>query len=184
MPYVFRQGDLPKLDLQLDCRSEFEAWKSQLGSYSSLSGLVEEEAAKQVQALTLCFSRDTLAILQNLGLTEEHNGNAQSIITAIQHYVNGLINESVKRRNLRQRTQQHGELFDDFLVALRELVKTCNYCTDACTQKHIRDQIIEGLLDGDTIEDLLQEADLTLPKAISICQACETAKKKHANLTT
>ena len=184
MPYVFRQGDLPKLDLQLDRGSEFEAWKSQWESYSSLSGLAEEAAGKQVQALTLCFSRDTLAIVQNLGLTEEQKGNAQAIIDAIQRYLKGHINESVERRNLRRRTQQHGESFDDFLVALRELVKTCNYCSNVCTEKHVRDQIIEGLLDGDTVEDLLQEADLTLPKAISICQAREAAKKQRANLAT
>ena len=98
--------------------------------------------------------------------------------------MNGHINESVERRNLRQRTQQYGESFNDFLVVLRELVKTCNYCSDTCTQKHIRDQIIEGLLDGDTVEDLLQEADLTLPKAISVCQVREAAKKQRANLTT
>jgi len=60
---MFRQGDLPKLDLQLDRGTEFEAWKSQWESYSSLSGPVEKVAGKQVQALTLCFSRDTLAII-------------------------------------------------------------------------------------------------------------------------
>ena len=119
---MFHKGDLPKLDLQLDRGSEFKACKSQWESYSSLSGLADEAAGKQVQALTLCFSRDALAIVQNLGLTEEQKGNAQAIIDAIQRYLKG------------------------------------------------------GLLDGDTIEDLLQEADLTLPKAISICQAREAAK--------
>jgi len=68
--YTFRQGDLPKLDLQVDRSSDFAAWKLQWDSYCSLSGLAEQEAAKQVQALTLCFSHDTLLIVQNLGLTE------------------------------------------------------------------------------------------------------------------
>jgi len=45
---------------------------------------VEKAAAKQVQALTLCFSRDTLAIIQNLGLREKQKGKAQTIISAIQ----------------------------------------------------------------------------------------------------
>ena len=44
--------------------------------------------------------------------------------------------------------QQQGETFDDFLVSLRELEKTCNFCSDACAQQGIRDQISEGLLDG------------------------------------
>jgi len=28
MPYVFRLSDLPKLDLQVDCGTDFEAWKA------------------------------------------------------------------------------------------------------------------------------------------------------------
>jgi len=39
MPYIFRQGDLPKLDVQVDCGSDFTAWKAQWESYMSLSGL-------------------------------------------------------------------------------------------------------------------------------------------------
>ena len=59
MPYVFRLSDLPKLDLQVDRGTDFEAWKTQWTSYSTLSGLSGESAATQVQALTLCFLRET-----------------------------------------------------------------------------------------------------------------------------
>ena len=45
-------------------------------SYSNLSGLVNQPAAKQVQALSLCFSGETLAIEQNLGLNDTAWGNA------------------------------------------------------------------------------------------------------------
>lgn len=63
---------------------------------------------------------------------------------------------------------------------MRELVKTCNFCNDACTQKSVCDQIIEGLLDGNTVEHLLQEKDLSLDRAVSVCQAQEAAKKQRA----
>ena len=104
-----------------------------------------------------------------------------STIAAIQRYIDGHINETVERRNFRQR-KQPGESFDDFLVALRDLVETCNFCSVACTQKNLRDQIIEGIIDGDTVEALLQEPDLTLAKAISKCQAQEAAKKQHVDI--
>ena len=95
----------------------------------------------------------------------------------------GHINESVERRTFCRRVQQPGETFDDFLVSLRELAKTCKFCSDNCTQKNIRDQLIEGLLDGDTVEHLLQEKDLTLDKAITTCRAQEAAKKQRAEIT-
>ena len=132
MPFTIRQGDLPKLDLQVDRGTDFTAWKAQWESYLSLSELGKETQAKQV---TLCFSRETLTIVNNLGLTKDQKGNAKSLVQAIQRYVEGHINESVERRNFRRRVQQPGESFDDFLVSLRELVKTCNFCSDECVQK-------------------------------------------------
>ena len=101
----------------------------------SLSGLSGESPEKQVQALMLCFSRETLTIVNNLGLTTEEFKSVASIISAIKNYAAEHINESVERRNFRHRTQQIGESFDDYLVSLRELVKTCNFCNDACIQK-------------------------------------------------
>ena len=46
MTYVFRQRDLPKLDLQVDRGTDFEAWKIQWESYIALSGLDKQLQAK------------------------------------------------------------------------------------------------------------------------------------------
>ena len=181
--YVFRKGDLPKLDLQVDRGSDFLAWKSQWDAYLSLSGLGTQAQTKQVQALTLCFSRETVTIVENLGLSAEQRQNASDMVKAIGVYVSGQLNESVERRTFRRRTQQPGESFDDFLVSLRELAKTCNFCNDGCTQKNIRDQIIEGLTNGDIVEDLLKEKNLTLETTVSKCRAQEAARKQRAEIS-
>ena len=172
MSYVFRHGDLPKLDLQVDREADFKAWKVQWDAYLSLSGLDKQSSTKQVQALMLCLSREILMVVDNLGLTAAQRGNAGHVIDAMTRYVEGQINESVERKNFRRRTQQLCETFDDFIVALRELAKTCQFCSEDCSQKSIRDQIIEGLLDGDTVEALLQEKDLT---TVTKCRGHEDA---------
>ena len=69
--YTFQEGDIPKLDLQVDRGLDFTAWCTQWDSYCSLSGLSEERATKQVKAIMLCFSWETLSIVQNLGLKEQ-----------------------------------------------------------------------------------------------------------------
>ena len=135
MAFVFRQGDLPKLDLQVDRGSDFKAWKIQWEAYFNLSGLDDQAAEKQVQALTLSFSRETLTIVENLGLTDAQRKSAKEIITTIEANVNGKINESVEQRAFRSRVQQEGEMFNDFVVSLRELAKTCKFCNDECTQR-------------------------------------------------
>ena len=182
MEFVFRHGDLPKLDPQVDRGSDFTAWKSQWEAYFSLSGLDKQPANKQVQALTLCFSRETVTVVDNLGMTVAQRGSVDEIISAIEQYVRGQLNESVEHRNFKQRVQQEGESFDDFLVALRELAKTCNFCSDECIQKNIRDQVVTGLVDGDTVEDLLKEKKLTLETTVSKCRAHEMAKRQRMEL--
>ena len=166
----------------MDRGTDFTVWKAQWDAYISLSGLGGEDQQKQVQALTLRFSREMLSIVQNLGLSETESKRVDSIIHAIKRYVDGHVNETVERRNFRKRTQQVGESFDDFLVSLREFVKTCNFCSDDCINKSICDQIIEGLLDADTAEDLLEEMDLTLDRAIIKCQAQEATITQQACL--
>ena len=111
--YTFRQGDLPKLDLQVVRGTKFTAWCLQWESYSCLSGLAKE-AGTQVKALMLSFSRDTLAIIQNLSLTEDQMKAPQDIIAAIRAYIDDHVNETVERRNFRRCRQQVGESFDDF----------------------------------------------------------------------
>ena len=135
-----------------------------------------------MQALQLCFSRDTLNIVDNLGLTADQRQDQAQIISALKAYVDGHVNESVERRNLRQRTQHVDETFDDFLVALRDLAKTCNFCSNECLQKAIRDQIIEGLQDGEAIQELLQIRELTLDEKIAKCRALESAKKSRLDI--
>ena len=94
-------------------------------------------------------------MVKNLGLSEDKWKSVAAIIATFKCYIEGHINKYVDRRNFRRRIQQPGETFDDFLVSLQELVKTCNFCSETCTQKNIRDQIIERLLDSDTVEALL-----------------------------
>ena len=52
----------------------------------------------------------------------------------------------------------------------------------------MRDQIIEGLIDADTIEQLLKESGLDLgldlEKTISTCRAQEAAKKQRVEITS
>ena len=182
MPFTFRKSDIPHLDLDIDRGSNFTSWKEEWDAYLLVSGLSKEKAATQYNVLRLAFSRETALIVSNLGLSDENKQNVTSIIKALTEHVEGTVNETVERKAFRKRRQHRGESFDDFLVTLRDLVRSCNYCSDECTNKAIRDQIIEGISDDDTVEQLLRERKLTLDKAISVCRAHESAKQQRADL--
>ena len=127
-----------------------------------VSGLSIEEAATQYNVLRLAFSRETALIVSNLGLSDENKQKVTSIIEALTEHIEGTVNETVEQKAFRKRRQHRGESFDDFRITLRDLVRSCNYCSDECTNKAIQDQIIEGISDDDTVEQLLRERKLTL----------------------
>ena len=105
------------------------------------------------------------------------------ITTAIKCHIDGQINESVERHNLHCHMQQPVVSFNDFLVTLCKLAKTCNFCSNLCTQKNIQDQIIKGNTDIDTVEQLPKQLDLTLEVAITLCRAQEVAKKQRREIS-
>ena len=51
-------------------------------------------------------------------------------------------------------------------------------------EKNVLDQIIEGICDGDVVEDLLQENNLTLAKMIGKCRSKEAAKKHQSDIAS
>ena len=83
----------------MDRGSDFGAWRTQWNPYVSLSGLSAKPPAKQVQALMLCFSLETLTIVENLGFTTQQLKHGEAIISAIKRFIDGHINESVEQCN-------------------------------------------------------------------------------------
>ena len=81
-------------------------------------------------------------------------------------HVAGTLKETVERKAFQKRKQQLGKSFYDFFVLLCDLVRTCNYCSDACADKAICEQIIKGICDDDIIEQLLHERKLTLENTV------------------
>ena len=65
---------------------DFEAWKAW---YATLSGLIGESAETKVQVLTLCLSRETLAINNNLDYSKEQRKDIKS-------HIEGQMNESTE----------------------------------------------------------------------------------------
>ena len=110
MLYIFKQGYLPKLDIEIYQGSYFTIWKVQGDSYPAS----QDRLMRQVQALTLCFTQDMLTIVKNVGLSEDKWKSITAIIATIKHYIKGYINKSIESRNFHYRTQQPDESFDDF----------------------------------------------------------------------
>ena len=172
--------------MDTDRGSAFTLWVEEWKAYSRMSDLGKENAATQYNVLRLALSRETALVVSNPGLSKDKNKKkyVASIIKALTEHADGAINETVERKAFCKRQQQRGETFEDYIVALRGLIGTCNYCSDDCSNKALlRDQKIERTRDGYTVEELLRDKKLTPDGAISVCRAHESAKVNRTRFT-
>lgn len=82
-------------------------------------------------------------------------------------------NETYERYVFRNRLQKESESTEQFVTDLRMKSQSCNFVT--LCDSMFRDQIVIGVQDKRVKMQLLKETDLTLEKAIKICQASECA---------
>ena len=129
------------------------------------------------------FFREALTIVNSLVFTTEQKKDVDIIIRAIKNHIDSLRNKSMERQALHRWLQQPGETLNVNIVALWELAKTCNFRSEECTQKNTRDQIIEGISNGDTIKHLLQQPNFTLDTTINTCRTQEAAKRQRREIT-
>lgn len=172
-----------RLDIASDRGELFLIWKERWEDYTLLSGLQTAEPRVQMAALRSCLTDETIRVLRNLELSDSERLDVKASISALEKYANGQVNEVLERKRFNERVQGDGENFDDFLTSLRELSRSCNFCT-TCNDSLIRDRIVTGLSSTETVKSLCAIPNLSLAAAITVCRAQEAASRDTMELRT
>ena len=169
----------PHLNSSVSLR-EFDAWRQKFEGYALLARVSSLPPAEQRAALLAVVSDDWTRIIRyNLSVSSE--ASLSDVIKAMEEYLRGQRNVIVDRRDFYRRNQEPGETFDDFLCAIKEIAGFCDFCT-SCLDNRLRDRIVTGIQNEDTIKRLLEEKNLTLQKAIDTCRACENASRDSVEI--
>ena len=169
-----------RLDLTTDRGDAWHTWKVRWDDYVMLTDLTKASSAIQMAKLRSCLSDDTLRVVRSFELPEGQD-TMVNILKRLEEYAKGQVNEVIERRHFNSRAQQEGETLDDYLVALKELATTCNFCTN-CRDSLMRDRLVIGLRDAATIQKLCAIPKLSLHQAIEICRAEEAANRDVATI--
>ena len=75
-----------------------------------------------------------------------------------------------------QKNEEVGESCDTYLLALRNMAESCNFCScPAMSDSLLRDRIALCIQNEDARERLFQERKLDLKRGVDICRAKESA---------
>ena len=143
-----------------DCSpKKWKLWKQTWINYAVVAKITSQDAQYQ-KALFLCtIGQGALEIFNTFRYnTGEDPEKVDTIIAKFDEYFTGEVNETYERFKFNQRNQEVGESFDAYLIALRNMAETCNFCTcPRMTDSLLRDRIVLGIKNGDARKRLLQE---------------------------
>ena len=165
-----RQPD--ELKLTGNVNENWKAFKQSFELYSLAIGLRNEE--RKIALLLTVAGRAALDVYNTFVFTEEERDNFDVVMKKFEDYCTPRKNETYERYVFRNRLQKESESIELYVTDLRLKSQSCNFGT--LSESMIRDQIVIGVQDNKLRMQLLKETNLTLEKAIQICQASESTK--------
>ena len=159
-------------------------WKQQYEDYLTLSQARTEPADFLMALFRHTIGPEAVKIINTFTYLEGEDNNDWRVIAAkLDSFCSGQTNETYERYKFNNRTQGKDECFNDFLLSVKSLAASCNFCS-CMHDSLIRDRITTGLANPATTKRLLQIQNLTLKQCIDICRGEEVAERQVEKLCT
>ena len=142
----------------------WELFKQTWLNYEIVTGLNEKTGQIRVATLLSIIGYDALQVYNAFGWNEHDQLTTDNIIAKFKNYCKPKKNHSYERCIFMSRKQKKNESIDDFVVAIRNLVKHCNY--EQLTDSLVRDTIIMGIHNRKTKECLLREKNQSFIRCV------------------
>ena len=175
----------PPLKYGEDKVEEWTMFKQQYELFATISELGLREKEYQSAVFLHSIGNAGLKIYNNLVFanTEDKN-DVKTIIKKIDGYIIGDTNETYERYKFNRRDQAEGETIDEYVAALRDLAKSCNFCScPDLKESLLRDRIVLGIREDQVRKELLQKRKLSLDEAVDHCRSCEASSRAMRSIT-
>ena len=155
--------------------ANWKLFKQKWTNYSIVVGMSKRSAEFQRASFLNALTDDALRVYNGFKFeNDEDNRTVADIIKAFDDYAVGETNVTYERFVFHKRKQGDSESVDNFISALRELVKTCDFC-EKCVSSIVRDQIVLGVNSTDLQDQLLKVQNISLNDCVTQCKVHENA---------
>ena len=138
---------------------DWPRWKRRFELFRVASGLVNDDASKQISTLLYCIGEEAEAVLISTNITEDERKVYDTVIAKLHTFFKVRRNIIFERSRFIGRNQLEGESAEQYIMELYTLAENCNY-GDMKTEM-IRDRLVVGIRDIVLSRHLQLDADLT-----------------------
>lgn len=119
------------VNLMSDTAENWKLFKQKWKNYATITQLGKQPVDHQVALLLHTIGDDALRIYNGFTFdTDDNTRSVDEILAKFDSFAVGEANECYERFIFNNRNQQAGETFEQFLTAIRVLIKSCNFCDD------------------------------------------------------
>ena len=180
---TFRIADIDKLPDKATYR-QFRHWREDWDNNALAQNINAFPRDTQVFSLTTAIGAHGRRIVEHSCKIDVRNPTVtvDNILHGLDQYFRNKSSRVVAGVNFAKRKQQHGESFDQFWFALKDLAEDAELCNH-CRDEQIVRQIVIGVQDDDTRSALEELKPFpTLDQTITLCNAKEGAAKVTSSL--
>ena len=166
----------PPLEIHSDQAGEkWKHFKRAWDSYSLATGLSEKAEDVQVATLLTIIGEEAREVHSTFTgwANEGDNKKIGPVLEQFGRYCEPRKNIPFERYRFNRRSQEPGESYDQYRIALRQLAENCDFGS-ITPDEILRDRLVFGVRDIKTRERLLREPALTLKCTDEICHAAES----------
>lgn len=143
-------------------RQEFEIYL--------MAAALDVKSKRSVALLLNIMGREALQIYNSFSPTGTEK--LESILQKFEEHFTPKKNVIFERFKFNQILQKRGQKFEDYIIELKNAVKTCEYKDQV--DELVRDRVVIGITCKSLQERMLRESKLTLTMACDMCKAAES----------
>ena len=144
-------------------------FREQWNDYEIATGLREKDEKVRVANLRGIMGKDCSNIYKRLALEEEEKQRFTSILDGLEKHFKPALNVTYERFIFNICDQQSHETIDEYVNKVRGLSETCEFGT--LRDSLIKDRIVLGTKNKQVRVTLLNQKELILEKALSVCRS-------------
>lgn len=135
-----------------------------------------QKQEQEIELFLTIAGPEALDVSNSFQLTTDKQKTYATVLEKFELFCTPKRNGTYERYVFNSRNQMETESVDEFITDLKLKCQSCNFGELAASL--VRDRIVMGVRDKGLIEKLLGEADLSLERAIQVCQAREVTQHR------
>lgn len=170
MDYI-RKVDVLNLDGNI--AENWRVFKQNFEIFSIAAEISKKSEAVRIAVFLNAVGPAAVEVFNSFNITEEKKQEYEEVVKAFSDFCSPKTNEVYESFVFHGRNQAIGEPFDQFLINLKKLSRTCGF--GDLENRMLRDRIVCGVADKNLQKRLLEADKLDYKKAVEMARASEAS---------